>query len=343
MELLIIVLSCCIAAASVGALDISIEEEWNMFKHTYGKNYTNETEENFRMKIFLDNKDKIEKHNLKHTKGLVSFTLGLNKYADLMYDEFYTLVNGYNLSLEMNQYMEMMPEEGIDYVSLSNTTLPKSVNWTELGAVTPVKEQGYCGSCWAFSAIGALEGQHFLHNGILTSLSVQNVMDCSKNYGNTGCTGGFTRQAYRYIKYNSGINTEEVYPYKGVDGTTCNFDKSKIEATDRGYVNLPQGDEAIMMEAVATVGPLAVVIDVNRESLQFYKNGVFNEPECHSGVEYGRHAVLCVGYGSEENGAEYWLVKNSWGSTWGDGGFIKMSRNKDNQCGIANDVSYPLV
>ncbi|XP_055906562.1 cathepsin L-like [Eupeodes corollae] len=344
MKLIIIVLSCLIFAESLESFQINIDGDWNLFKVKYGKHYKNEAEENYRMKTFFENKDKIEKHNEKYAKGLVSFTLGLNKYADLLYDEFYNYVNGYNSSNENNQYIrKTMPEEGIDYVSPLNFTLPKSINWTERGAVTPVKEQGYCGSCWAFSAVGALEGQNFIHNGVLTSLSVQNLIDCTTDYGNSGCNGGFTRQAYRYVKYNGGIDTEEAYPYKGVDGAVCNFNKSSIAATDRGYVDLPIGDESKMMEAVASVGPLAAVINVNRESLQFYKSGVFDEAECHSSLEYGNHSVLCVGYGTDENGNDYWIIKNSWGDTWGEGGFIKMSRNKNNQCGIANDVNYPLV
>lgn len=348
MELLFVMLTSLIAGLSIRAHEIQ-NEHWNEFKRTYGKQYTNETEEFFRMHIFLENKDKIEKHNLKYDKGLVTFTMGLNKYADLLYDEFYSLLNGYSYNSPLKDdeptYMTVSeePEEGIDYKSITNSTLPTYVNWTELGAVTPAKEQGYCGSCWAISAVGAIEGQSFLRNKSLKSLSAQNVMDCSKSYGNEGCRGGFIRQAYRYVQYNGGINSEESYPYKGVDGTTCNFNKSKIAATVRGYVNLPRGDEATLKEAVANVGPLVVVIDNNRESLQFYKNGVYNDPECHSEVEYGRHAVLCVGYGSEEKGADYWLIKNSWGNTWGDEGFIKVSRNNKNHCGVANDVSYPLV
>nr|prf Cys protease [Drosophila melanogaster] len=230
--------------------------------------------------------------------------------------------------------------KGVTFISPAHVTLPKSVDWRTKGAVTAVKDQGHCGSCWAFSSTGALEGQHFRKSGVLVSLSEQNLVDCSTKYGNNGCNGGLMDNAFPYIKDNGGIDTEKSYPYEAIDDS-CHFNRAQVGATDRGFTDIPQGDEKKMPEAVATVGPVSVAIDASHESFQFYSEGVYNEPQCDA--QNLDHGVLVVGFGTDESGEDYWLVKNSWGTTWGDKGFIKMLRNKENQCGIASPSSYPLV
>ena len=145
--------------------------------------------------------------------------------------------------------------------------------------------------------------------------------------------------AFQYIKENHGIDTEESYPYEAEDDK-CRFSTKNIGADDVGFVDIPQGDEAVLMKAVASIGPVSIAIDASQESFQFYSTGVYQEPRCSS--KELDHGVLIVGYGTE-NGQDYWLVKNSWGSGWGDNGYIKMARNKGNQCGVATSASYPLV
>lgn len=167
--------------------------------------------------------------------------------------------------------------------------------------------------------------------------------------------------AFQYIKDNGGIDTESSYPYEAIDDT-CHFKKQNIGATDKGFVDIPTGDEEALMKAIATVGPVSVAIDASHESFQFYSEGVYIEPQCDS--QQLDHGVLAVGYGTdEETQQDYWIVKNSWGkkveknpnnfndikfysflgTSWGDKGFIKMARNKDNACGVATQASYPLV
>jgi cathepsin L len=270
--------------------------------------------------------------------------LNVNKYSDMLHTEFVKTFNGYNrtkVHSPNSVYKFTVPvEEGVTFIAPENLNLPKAMDWRTKGAVTPIKDQGHCGSCWSFSATGALEGQHFRKTGKLVSLSEQNLVDCSGKYGNNGCNGGLMDNAFQYIKENGGIDTEESYPYDGLD-EACKYSKQDIGATDKGFVDIPQGDEQAMLKALASVGPISVAIDASHESFQFYSNGVYDEPQCSA--EELDHGVLLVGYGTEEDGTDYWLVKNSWGTSWGDAGYIKMSRNKDNQCGIASASSYPLV
>ncbi|KAL4720246.1 hypothetical protein ACJJTC_000436, partial [Scirpophaga incertulas] len=177
---------------------------------------------------------------------------------------------------------------------------------------------------------GALEGQHFRKSGFLVSLSEQNLIDCSAGYGNNGCNGGLMDNAFKYIRDNHGIDTEQSYPYEGIDDN-CKYDPQNNGADDVGFVDVPSGDEEKLMQAVATVGPVSVAIDASQTSFQFYSTGVYYDENCSSSnLDHGK-------------GGDYWLVKNSWGRSWGELGYIKMARNRDNHCGIASSASYPLV
>jgi len=243
----------------------------------------------------------------------------------------------------MNGYRKgpsYVSRNGSTYLSPSNVVIPPAIDWREEGYVTPVKNQGQCGSCWSFSTTGALEGQHFRRAGKLVSLSEQNLIDCSTKYGNNGCNGGLMDNAFDYIKDNHGIDTEDSYPYEARDAE-CRYKPKKKGATDTGFVDVTSGSEDALKEALATIGPVSVAIDASQESFQFYSKGVYDEVRCSS--EELDHGVLAVGYGATDDDEEYWIVKNSWGLTWGDKGYVLMTRNKKNQCGIATQASYPLV
>ncbi|XP_047530882.1 cathepsin L-like [Vanessa atalanta] len=326
-----------VVVAVVGAESIVelISEEWDAFKHKHQKSYENETEEQFRMKIYAQNKLKMEEHNRRFESGQVTYRVGVNKYADMMHHEFVHTMNGFNSSAKVNTGLK-----GSEFVPLANVQMPYEMDWRSYGAVTNVKDQGQCDSCWAFSTTGSVEGQHFRSNGYLESLSEQNLVDCSGPYGNYGCEGGFMGNAFRYIIDNGGIDTENSYPYEAVDDI-CRFDPASVGATITGYVDLPSGDEETLQQAVGTVGPISIAIDDSQESFQFYADGVYYDENCSS--DNINHAMLAVGYGMDQNGGNYWLVKNSWGTTWGDLGYIKMARNQRNHCGIATYASYPLV
>eukprot|EP00026_Physarum_polycephalum_P015010 Phypoly_transcript_15588.p1 GENE.Phypoly_transcript_15588~~Phypoly_transcript_15588.p1 ORF type:complete len:287 (+),score=60.12 Phypoly_transcript_15588:59-862(+) len=215
---------------------------------------------------------------------------------------------------------------------------PASVDWRNSNAVTAVKNQGQCGDCWAFSTTGSVEGIHAISTGNLVSLSEQNLMDCSSSYGNNGCNGGLMDNAFQYIIANDGVDTEASYPYQGVQGT-CNYTTSDVGATISSYTDVTSGDEGALEDAVAQQ-PVSVAIDASHESFQLYTSGVYYEPACSS--TQLDHGVLAIGYGTQGS-SDYWLVKNSWGTTWGIQGYIMMARNQNNNCGIATSASYPTA
>ncbi|XP_056635716.1 cathepsin L [Diorhabda carinulata] len=337
MKLLLLLVAIFVGSQAVSFVDL-VQEEWTAFKATHQKTYNSATEEKFRLKIFMENSHKIAKHNKLYAMGLVDYKLGLNKYADMLHHEFVQVVNGFNKTKNLLRGQDM--EDSITFIPPANVKLPDSIDWRELGAVTNVKDQGQCGSCWSFSATGSLEGQHFRNTGKLVSLSEQNLVDCSGKYGNNGCNGGLMDNAFRYIKANRGIDTEASYPYKAED-EKCHYQPKFVGATDKGYVDIPSGDEESLKAAVATVGPISVAIDASRDTFHLYRDGVYSDPDCSS--EMLDHGVLVVGYGTTKSGIDYWIVKNSWGPSWGLDGYIKMARNKNNACGIATQASYPVV
>lgn len=227
--------------------------------------------------------------------------------------------------------------------------VPESVNWVEKGAVTPVKNQGQCGSCWSFSTTGALEGAYFIKNGKLLSFSEQELVDCDnfKNGGKDhGCNGGLMDNAFKWIEKNDGLCLEEDYQYvSGETKTagTCDKSCSPVEGSVIiDYYDVPASSDNDMMYALSKQ-PVSVAIQADQKDFQLYKSGVFTG-ECGTKLDHG---VLLVGYGSEENG-DYYLLKNSWGETWGDNGYIKLGRGSEfnsgnGQCGVLMQGSYPEV
>ncbi|CAF1443316.1 unnamed protein product, partial [Didymodactylos carnosus] len=320
------------------ANDKILDESWNLFKNVYAKEYKSYEDETYRRDVWEANVAKIRKHNLEADLGIHTYTMKMNKYGDMTHREFVKQMNG----LKINIASQATEFDQHEFMAPSYTDLPVSVDWRKQGYVTEVKDQGQCGSCWAFSATGSLEGQHFRKYNELVSLSEQNLLDCSDKFGNMGCNGGLMIAAFEYIKENNGIDTEKSYPYEAVD-RKCRFKSENIGATDVGYAFVKQGNETDLQNAIATVGPIAVAIDASQDSFQFYSSGVYDEPMCSS-TDLD-HGVLAVGYDvtSGKHGTPYYIVKNSWGEGWGDDGYIWMTRNERNQCGIATMASYPFV
>jgi len=293
MKIQVLFLLCLAGTALSVSFYETFTEEWGAWKLLHGKNYSSSVEEKFRMKIFLENKAKIARHNQRALKGQETFFMSMNHFGDLLHHEVVSSLNGYKMALKNSP---KKPLRGT-FMTPANANIPDSVDWRDKGAVTPVKDQGQCGSCWAFSSTGSLEGQNFRKTGTLVSLSEQNLVDCSTSYGNNGCQGGLMDYAFEYVKDNGGIDTEVSYPYEGEDDR-CRFNKKNVGATDVGFIDIPANDEDKLKEAVATMGPVSVAIDASHESFQFYSHGVYSEPECSA--DNLDHGVLTVGYGTEK-------------------------------------------
>jgi len=340
-----------------------IHEGWAKFKTVYDKIYDTIEEEQHRMKIWLSNLAHIEQHNAMYRAELKPYKLAVNAHADLTSEEFLGVRNGYDNSQRLakvekleNDMLRSTQRAPVYQMPMSQSedSLPAKVDWRDEDYVTPVKNQGQCGSCWSFSATGALEGQMKRSTGKLPSLSEQNLVDCSKREGNMGCNGGLMDNAFDYIKHQDGIDSEKSYPYEMRDDEPCRYHIEDKAGDDVGYVDIPSGSEKHLKSALANVGPIAVAIDAGHRSFQFYSSGIYYEPDCSS--QQLDHGVLAVGYGDacDDEGLEaeelcksghskYYIVKNSWGPEWGDQGFIKMARSRHNHCGIATAASYPQV
>jgi cathepsin L len=308
----------CLVSASKSKY-AALFHDWQTQHH---KVYTTQTEARHRLAAFTRNARFVEQHDAK-ARG---FSVGLNQFADLTSEEFVAIYNGMNITKVPGKYVPS--KVGGD-----------TVNWVTKGAVTPVKNQGQCGSCWAFSTTGSTEGAHFLATNRLISLSEQNLVDCSTDQGNQGCQGGLMDQAFQYIISNNGIDTEDSYPYTATGPNNCDFNSANVGALLSSFTDVTSGDESALQKAV-TAQPVSVAIDASQQSFQLYTSGVYNEPDCSSSQL--DHGVLAVGYGTDASNTDYWIVKNSWGTGWGMQGYIWMSRNAQNQCGIATAASFPI-
>nr|XP_002130541.1 cathepsin L1-like isoform X1 [Ciona intestinalis]XP_026693026.1 cathepsin L1-like isoform X1 [Ciona intestinalis] len=309
--------------------------KWNEWKNTHGKSYASH-EEMKRQLIWEKNLRVVTQHNYEYDEGLHTYTMAMTKFADLENDEFNTM---YLASMPADRKNELVcKKQTIDKFAQNPTT----VDWRTQGYVTPVKNQLQCGSCWAFSATGSLEGQHFAKTKKLVSLSEQQLIDCSTKQGDLGCGGGYPDWAFAYINQVGGIESETNYPYEAKNDV-CRFNVSEVAATLTGCVDITPDSETQLEKAVGSIGPVSVLIDASHISFQLYGSGIYYEQQCSSSPASLDHGVLAVGYGAD-NGQEYWMVKNSWGEGWGKlGGYIKMAKNKNNNCGIATQASYPIV
>ncbi|KAL5987766.1 putative cysteine protease rd21b [Asimina triloba] len=324
-------------------------QEWLV---RYGKGSSNALDEmEKRFEIFKDNLRFVDEHNA----GNHSFKVGLNRFADLSNEEYRTMY----LGMKMDATRRLKRPRSDRYRFNEGEDLPQSVDWRKKGAVNPVKDQGSCaffsskhiscadvssldenckGSCWAFSTIGAVEGINKIVTNKLISLSEQELVDCDTSY-NQGCNGGLMDYAFQFIIDNGGIDTESDYPYNAADGRCDVYRKNAHVVTIDSYEDVPVNDENALKKAVANQ-PVSVAIEAGGRAFQLYSSGIFTGI-CGTDLDHG---VVAVGYGTE-NGKDYWIVRNSWGDSWGEQGYLKMERNiaaKTGKCGIAMEASYPI-
>ncbi|XP_037549264.1 digestive cysteine proteinase 1 [Nematolebias whitei] len=303
------------------------QKMFNHFKEKFQRQYSEEKEHEEREHAFL--------HNLRyvHSKNRagLSFSLALNSMSDRTMSELATM---------RGRQRGKTPNKGLPFPSrlYEGVKVPESLDWRLYGAVTPVKDQAICGSCWSFATTGSVEGALFLKTGSLQVLSQQVLVDCSWGFGNNGCDGGEEWRAYEWIMKHGGIATTETYgAYMGMNGF-CHVNSSQLTAQIKSYTNVTSGDAEALKLALFKNGPTAVSIDASHRSFVFYSHGVYYEPACGNTTNDLDHAVLAVGYGTL-NGEPYWLIKNSWSTYWGNAGYILMSM-KDNNCGVTTDATY---
>ncbi|CAL1355262.1 unnamed protein product [Linum trigynum] len=308
---------------------VDLFESW-MERHS--RIYETIEEKLLRFEIFKDNLFHIDDTN----KKAANYWLGLNYFADLTHEEF---KNNYLGLKPVNTRRDTVVNDEDDEEISSSIPIPKAVDWRKKGAVTPVKNQGSCGSCWAFSTVAPVEGINQIVTGNLTALSEQELIDCDTGYNN-GCNDGLMDYAFAYIASTSGLHKEEDYPYVMEEGT-CEMTKAADAevVTISGYKDVPANNEQSMLKALANQ-PLSVAIDASGRNFQFYSGGAFDG---HCGTSLN-HGVAAVGYGSGGKGLDYVIVKNSWGPEWGEKGFIRMKRNTgkpEGMCGLYKMASYP--
>lgn len=319
----VLILFAMLFAVSAAPTEQEYQHKFDQFVDKYNKEYSKD-EYQLRFNIFKDNVDRIEKHNSEES----DWTLEVNEFADMTWHEF---KDGRIMSFPFDPSPNSMVdgnEEDVD--------VPDTWDWTEKGAVTPVKNQEQCGSCWAFSAVGSMEGASFVNSGKLTSLSVQHLVDCSQSFGNEGCAGGLMDAAFKYVMKN-GICSEKDYPYTAKDGT-CKKCAPSVRISS--FVDVPSNNEKALQQAVYKQ-PVAVAVEADQMGWQFYGGGIMSG-SCGTNLDHG---VLAVGWG-EKNGKPYWKVKNSWGGIWGEKGYILLARSiskPEGQCGIAMQASYPVL
>ena len=285
------------------------------------------------LQAFADNDDNIETHNKLFAAGNVTYELGHNQFSGLTNAQFKKMY----LSSDFKAFDEARPKNYDHSLSGRVGDDPAPIDWVAKGAVTPIKDQAQCGSCWAFSTVAGMEGALFVNEGKLLSFSEQDLVSCASSSGNMGCNGGLMDQAFDWIQSNGGICLEADYPYVSSTGTTgiCKNQNITNAATLTGHKDVPKGDEDALYTALQTA-PVSVAVDASK--FQSYKSGILN-PLLGCGTQLD-HGVTVVGYGTGPLGAAYWKIKNSWGPTWGESGYIRLAHGKD-LCGVADSASQP--
>merc|ERR1711968_206893 len=345
MSKTLLLLAAIVGVTAAGLLgDSEYESLFTQFKTDHAKNYATAEEHTARFSTFKDNVDFIMSHNSRSEEH--GFTVGINQFADMTRQEFKKTMLTYQAERKTANAVHIFDE----------STIADSVDWVAKGAVTPVKNQGQCGSCWAFSTTGSVEGAYQIATGKLLSFSEQELVDCAGSYGNQGCNGGLMDDGFKYIEAK-GDASESTYSYTGKTGT-CSSSKQSDTAIAAGKVTSFSDvttDSETQMLAAVTAGPVSVAIEADQSGFQFYKSGVFSGT-CGTNLDHG---VLVVGYGTD-SGKDYWKVKNSWGTTWGDAGYIRLVRSSktetgrkllgggggggsSGECGLLKQPSYPVI
>lgn len=326
----------------VASLKNDSNVEWESYKSKHKKTYSSPLEESKRRSLWEENDKIIKQHNIEAEAGIHSYKQGHNHLSDRTPEELSRLLG------KKSPKAPKIVKHTINISERKIVTLPDSIDWRKYGAVTSIRNQQICGSCWAHAAVAALEGQVFIKTGELVELSEQNFVDCTPSNEKAvpnDCNGGIVSDAYLYAQ--NGINSREKYPY--VSGLSlkrgkCRKNHTVVETVDPYFSGRESGgNEMQLKQLVATIGPIAVSLYASLKSFKNYESGIYYDPKCGNKPSKSDHYVTVVGYGSDGPGKDYWLIKNSWDTEWGLEGFAKMARNRKNWCGIAFEQVYPII
>lgn len=308
-----------------GSIGAPVRQAFTSWMKQYKMTFATPVEFKYRLSVFAKNLAYIKEVNGQQK----DYQLGLNQFSHLTYVEFKAKYTGLNYDPEYERNIE---EDN----SVGQT--PTSVDWRTQGAVNPVKNQGQCGSCWAFSATAAIEGIWKIAGNTLQNLAEQQMVDCSTSFGNQGCNGGLMDNAFKYIISVKGQEPTSSYPYTAVQGT-CRFSATKIVSKISGYSDVPKNNCKTLL-TFAAAQPTSVAIDAQK--IMNYQSGVFSDANCGTSLDHG---VAVVGYGTDpSSNKQFWIVRNSWGASWGEQGYIRMDRNvmtTTGICGICMSASAP--
>ncbi|CDW90466.1 cathepsin l [Stylonychia lemnae] len=312
------------SSTNLHAMEITQDNiDFAQYLAKHGKSYGTKEEYQFRFEQYKKNVALINIHNQENGN---TFFLAPNKFTDYKPEEYRRLLG----------YKKVATNDIPEYSTFNESDIPASIDWRTKGAVNAVKDQGQCGSCWAFSTVGALEGRYKIKTGKLLSLSEQELVDCSKN-GNQGCNGGDMGLAFDYLK-STQLELETDYPYKAVD-QKCQFNKAKGKVGDQGHTNVQPNSVAALKAAIAQ-GPVSVAIEADTSVFQSYGGGILNSRSCGTNLDHG---VVAVGYGSQGK-QDYYIVRNSWGASWGENGYVRIAAtNGAGICGIQMEPVVPKL